>query len=190
MPDAADAAAAGIERPARSDYGAVAALKGVSLTVAPGEVVALLGANGAGKSTMLRTISGLVRPRAGHIRLSGSRSTGLPPARIVRLGIAHCPEGRRVFGSLTVAENLRLGAATRTRSGRGIAADRERMFALFPDPARAHAPARRHALRRRAADAGARPRADGAARGCCCSTSLRSARAAARAARSSPRSPN
>ena len=99
--------------------------------VAPGEVVALLGANGAGKSTTLRTISGLIRPRSGAIRFAGERIDRLPPSRIVRIGVAHCPEGRRVFGALTVAENLRLGAATRSDPG-AVAEDRERMYALFP----------------------------------------------------------
>jgi branched-chain amino acid transport system ATP-binding protein len=115
----------------RVAYGAVAAIRGVSLTVRAGEVVALLGANGAGKSTMLRAISGIVRPRAGHIRLAGQAIERLSPARIVRLGIGHCPEGRRIFGSLSVAENLRLGAAARADRG-GVAEDRERMLALFP----------------------------------------------------------
>jgi branched-chain amino acid transport system ATP-binding protein len=112
-------------------YGAVAALRGVSLHVGRGEVVALLGANGAGKSTMLRTISGLMLPKSGEIRFLGQRIDGIPPARIVRLGLAHSPEGRRLFGSLTVAENLRLGASTRSDRS-GIEADRERLYALFP----------------------------------------------------------
>jgi branched-chain amino acid transport system ATP-binding protein len=115
----------------RVDYGPVRAVHGVSLDVAAGEVVALLGANGAGKSTILRAISGLLRPRAGQIRLAGSPIHRLPPARIVRLGIAHAPEGRRVFGSLTVAENLRLGATSRTDRAQ-VPVDRERMFELFP----------------------------------------------------------
>ena len=115
----------------RVHYGAVAAIRGVDLTVAAGEVVALLGGNGAGKSTMLRTISGLSRPRAGRIMLAGEAIHRLPPSRIVRLGVAHCPEGRRVFGNLTVAENLRLGAAAR-RERAGIGEDRERIYALFP----------------------------------------------------------
>jgi branched-chain amino acid transport system ATP-binding protein len=112
-------------------YGSVAAVKGIDLVVGEGEVVALLGANGAGKSTTLRTISGLIRPRSGTIRFGGERIDRLPPARIVRLGIAHCPEGRRVFGGLTVAENLRLGAAARADRA-SLAADRERMYQLFP----------------------------------------------------------
>jgi branched-chain amino acid transport system ATP-binding protein len=115
----------------RVDYGAVKAVHGVSLDVGAGEVVALLGANGAGKSTILRTISGLLRPRAGAVRLGGKPIHRLPPSRIVSLGIAHAPEGRRVFGSLTVAENLRLGATSRTDRAQ-VPLDRERMYALFP----------------------------------------------------------
>jgi len=134
-PDApADGAAAdpllAIEQ-VRVTYGAVAAIKGVSLAVGAGEVVALLGANGAGKSTMLRSISGLVRPRSGHIRFAGVAIEKLAPPRIVRLGLAHCPEGRRIFGSLSVAENLRLGATARA-DRTAIADDREHMFQLFP----------------------------------------------------------
>ena len=112
-------------------YGPVSALRGVSLHVGRGEVVALLGANGAGKSTILRTISGLMLPKSGEIRFLGERIDGIPSARIVRLGLAHSPEGRRLFGSLTVAENLRLGASTRSDRS-GIEADRERLCALFP----------------------------------------------------------
>ena len=115
----------------RVNYGAVAAIRGVNLSVATGEVVALLGANGAGKSTMLLTTSGLSRPRSGRIVLGGEAIHRLPPAGIVRLGIAHCPEGRRVFGSLTVAENLRLGAAARADRA-SVAKDRERIYAMFP----------------------------------------------------------
>jgi branched-chain amino acid transport system ATP-binding protein len=115
----------------RVNYGAVSAIRGVSLSVAPGEVVALLGANGAGKSTMLRTISGLIRPRSGSITLGGEAIHRLPPVRIVGLGVAHCPEGRRVFGSLTVAENLRLGSAARADRS-GLAEDRERIYTMFP----------------------------------------------------------
>ncbi len=136
MPDAAVAPVADASEVLRVQdlvvsYGAVAALRGVSLHVGKGEVVALLGANGAGKSTMLRTISGLLLPKSGEIRFLGQRINGVPPARIVRLGLAHSPEGRRLFGSLTVAENLRLGASTRADRS-GIEADRERLNALFP----------------------------------------------------------
>lgn len=112
-------------------FGAVRALKGVSMDVRQGEVVALVGANGAGKSTTLRTISGLSRPRSGSISFAGKSIGGRQAAQIVRLGIAQSPEGRRLFGALTVAENLRLGACTRTDRAE-IAADTERLFALFP----------------------------------------------------------
>jgi branched-chain amino acid transport system ATP-binding protein len=112
-------------------YGAVSALRGVSLNVRRGEVVALLGANGAGKSTMLRAISGLLVPKSGEIRFLDQRIDGIAPARIVRQGLAHSPEGRRLFGSLTVAENLRLGASTRSDRS-DIEADRERLYTLFP----------------------------------------------------------
>jgi branched-chain amino acid transport system ATP-binding protein len=137
MPEAAAMAHAtetapvlGVEK-LRLTYGAVTAVKDVNLGVFPGEVVALLGANGAGKTTMLRAISGLVRPRAGAIHFLGERIDRLPPSRIVRLGVAHCPEGRRVFGSLTVAENLRLGAAARIER-MTVEADREHVYRLFP----------------------------------------------------------
>ncbi len=112
-------------------FGAVRALKGISLHVNKGEVVALLGANGAGKSTTLRSISGLSRPSSGDIFFAGQSISRVSSSQIVRLGIAHSPEGRRLFGSLTVAENLRLGSCTRTDKA-GIIADTERMFALFP----------------------------------------------------------
>ena len=115
----------------RVSYGPVAAVRGVSLAVGAGEVVALLGANGAGKSTLLRTISGLIRPRAGRVHLAGRAIDRLAPPRIVRLGIAHAPEGRRVFGSLSVADNLRLGAAAR-RERAGLVEERERLLDLFP----------------------------------------------------------
>jgi branched-chain amino acid transport system ATP-binding protein len=118
-------------RDLRVQFGAVQALKGVSLDVAPGEVVALVGANGAGKSTTLRTISGLSAPRSGTIAFMGQSIGGMPAPQIVRLGISQSPEGRRLFGGLSVAENLRLGACTRSDQD-GIARDTERMFGLFP----------------------------------------------------------
>lgn len=90
-------------------YGNVEVLHGISLDVAEGEIVALLGSNGAGKTTTLRAISGLIRPRAGHITLDGHTLTGMRAHQIVALGLGHAPEGRRMFGSLTVEENLRLG---------------------------------------------------------------------------------
>jgi branched-chain amino acid transport system ATP-binding protein len=112
-------------------YGKIQALKGVSLVVQPGELVALIGSNGAGKSTMLRTISGLLRPRQGSITYEGQRIDRIAPYQIVRLGLAHCPEGRRIFGRLTVAENLRLGAVTRT-SAAEIERSRAQVYELFP----------------------------------------------------------
>jgi branched-chain amino acid transport system ATP-binding protein len=112
-------------------FGAVRALKGVSLDVHQGEVIALVGANGAGKSTTLRSISGLARARSGTIRFDGTVINRRSPPQIVRLGVAHSPEGRRLFGSLTVAENLRLGACTRSDAD-GVARDTEKMFVLFP----------------------------------------------------------
>jgi len=118
-------------RELRVGYGPIAAVKGVSLEVGAGEVVALLGANGAGKTTMLRAVSGLVRPKGGTLRFEGRALERLAPSRIVRLGIAHCPEGRRIFGQLTVAENLRLGASARADRG-AVADDRERIFEIFP----------------------------------------------------------
>ena len=111
-------------------YGAIKALKGVSLDVAQGEVVALLGANGAGKSTTLKTISGLIRASKGQLRFFGQAISALNPTAIVGLGIAHCPEGRRVFTGLTVLENLTLGASRRHDSG--ISTDLNAMLELFP----------------------------------------------------------
>jgi branched-chain amino acid transport system ATP-binding protein len=112
-------------------YGPVEALRGVDLEVRAGELVCLLGANGAGKSSTLRAISGLVRPTRGRIVLDGRPITGLSPSDILEAGIAHCPEGRRVFPYLTVAENLAMGAYVR-RDRDGIAADLERVCAHFP----------------------------------------------------------
>ncbi len=92
-------------------YGKVEALRGVSLRVDEGQIVALLGANGAGKSTTLRTISGLMRPQSGSLTFAGESLSGLSPETIVRLGIAHVPEGRRIFPGLTVKENIMLGGS-------------------------------------------------------------------------------
>jgi branched-chain amino acid transport system ATP-binding protein len=111
-------------------YGAIHALKDVSLSVEAGEIVTLIGANGAGKSTTLRTISGLVRPREGQIRLDGDDITRLPPDQIVRRGLCHVPEGRRVFANLTILENLEMGAYTRRDAE--VKADLERMLETFP----------------------------------------------------------
>ncbi len=112
-------------------YQKVAALRGVSLEVGEADFVTLIGSNGAGKSTVLRTISGLERPSSGEIRYRGERIDGLSPDRILKLGIAHVPEGRRVFKGLSVTENLRLGAFTRSDQ-QGIKADLEQVFEYFP----------------------------------------------------------
>ncbi|MBM3219188.1 MAG: ABC transporter ATP-binding protein [Candidatus Rokubacteria bacterium] len=112
-------------------YGAVTALRDVSLTVGVGEFVCLIGANGAGKSTTLKAISGLVPAAAGRIRFDGYDIHGLAPQEILKRGIAHCPEGRRVFPYMTVDENLAMGAYVR-RDVAGVAADLERVFTHFP----------------------------------------------------------
>ena len=116
-----------------ASYGAVRALKGISLSVGAGEVVTLVGANGAGKSTTLRTISGLLHPSEGTITLEGERIDRMNPERIVRLGVSHVPEGRKVFPGLTVMDNLQLGTVGRARPGRqSVLDDLERVFKLFP----------------------------------------------------------
>ena len=112
-------------------YGAVHALKGISVRADQGEIVTLIGANGAGKSTLLRAISGLVPARAGAIRFEGRDLVKMPPHEIVGLGISQSPEGRMVFANLSVDDNLELGAYLR-RDRAGIGADRERVFQLFP----------------------------------------------------------
>jgi branched-chain amino acid transport system ATP-binding protein len=111
-------------------YGNIEALKGVSLTVEEGECVTLIGSNGAGKSTTLRSISGLTPPRTGDIRFEGENITRTPPADIVKLGISQSPEGRRCFPRMTVRENLDMGAYL--RRDKEIAGDMERVFELFP----------------------------------------------------------
>ncbi|HXF83290.1 MAG TPA: ABC transporter ATP-binding protein [bacterium] len=110
-------------------YGKIRALDDLSLRVERGEIVALIGANGAGKTTALRTISGLLRPRAGRVLFADRDITRWPPDRIVAAGLAHCPEGRQVFPEMTVLENLELGAYTRPAV---TGAQLERVFALFP----------------------------------------------------------
>jgi branched-chain amino acid transport system ATP-binding protein len=112
-------------------YGNIRALQGVSLRVDQGELIALIGGNGAGKTTTLRTISGLLRPSEGAITFEGTDLTSASTDRIVGLGISHCPEGRRIFGSLTVAENLRLGAVSVADTA-ATAAELENVFTLFP----------------------------------------------------------
>jgi branched-chain amino acid transport system ATP-binding protein len=118
-------------RDLEAGYGDARAVSGVTLTVAPGEIVALLGPNGAGKSTLLKAVAGLVRPRAGTIRWDGEDLSSVNAHLIVERGLALVPEGRRLFGGMTVEENLDLGAfAERARAGRN--ASLERVFALFP----------------------------------------------------------
>jgi len=112
-------------------YGAVQALRDVSFSVEKGEIVSLIGANGAGKSTTLRGLSGVVRPSAGSVVLDGKSIGGLPSHRIARLGIAHVPEGRGVFANMSVRENLEMGAYTRS-SRKELEESFERVFGLFP----------------------------------------------------------
>ena len=112
-------------------YGNIAAVKGLSLTVHKGEIVTLIGSNGAGKSTTLRTVSGLLKPKSGTIDFNGQRISGREGHEVVQLGICQSPEGRRIFPRMTVSENLDLGAFLR-RDTDGIAADRARVLELFP----------------------------------------------------------
>jgi len=112
-------------------YGRITALHGVSLTVGAAEFVCLIGANGAGKSTTLKAISGLVRAGAGRIVFDGQEIQRLAPQEILRRGIAHCPEGRRIFPHMTVGENLLMGAYVRTDAA-AVATDMERVFGHFP----------------------------------------------------------
>jgi branched-chain amino acid transport system ATP-binding protein len=114
-------------------YGKVEALRGVSLRVDQGQIVALLGANGAGKSTTLRTISGLMRPQRGVLTFGGASISGRSPEQIVRLGIAYVPEGRRVFPGLTVKENIMLGGSSGRVPRKELESDIERMFTIFPE---------------------------------------------------------
>ena len=117
-----------------SAYGIVQALKGVSLHVEQGEIVTLLGANGAGKSSTLRTISGLLRPTQGEVLFEGRPISQLATEKIVRLGISHVPEGRRIFPGLTVRENIMLGTSNRGRLSKTQMDDEvEQMFGIFPD---------------------------------------------------------
>ena len=111
-------------------YDAIHAVKGISFSVERGEMVTLLGANGAGKTTTLKTISGLLRPRSGNIELEGRYLGGAEPHEIVKLGVAHVPEGRKIFPRLTVLENLKTGGYTRRASS--IGEDLDNVFALFP----------------------------------------------------------
>jgi branched-chain amino acid transport system ATP-binding protein len=119
-------------RDVRVFYGAIQAVKGVSLEVRERELVTIVGANGAGKTTTLRTISGIYRPRAGSITFEEKDLAALPSHEIVALGIAQAPEGRQIFGSLSVRDNLMLGATRRKGDRAGIQQDLEYVFSLFP----------------------------------------------------------
>lgn len=112
-------------------YGAIHAIKGISLEVNQGQIVTLIGANGAGKSTILRTISGLLKPKDGAIHFEGKSIAGIPAQNIVKLGVSQVPEGRRVFADMTVLENLELGAYIRSDK-KGIQEDMETVFQRFP----------------------------------------------------------
>jgi branched-chain amino acid transport system ATP-binding protein len=112
-------------------YGAIHALRGISMSIEEGEIVTLIGSNGAGKSTTLRTISGLLKPRSGEILMRDKRIDGMAPHQIVALGVCQSPEGRRVFSRMTVHENLEMGAFSRSDRA-GIEADFERVYGLFP----------------------------------------------------------
>jgi branched-chain amino acid transport system ATP-binding protein len=116
----------------RAGYGPVVALHGISLTVSPGEIVTLIGANGAGKSTTLKAITGLVAPTGGRIALGPDRIDGLPPEAVARRGVALVPEGRRIFPGLTVQENLEVGTAAWDARRAERAAEMEKVFVLFP----------------------------------------------------------
>jgi branched-chain amino acid transport system ATP-binding protein len=111
-------------------YGAIEAVKGISFSVEEGQVVTLIGGNGAGKTTTLRTLSGLLRPTDGDVRFNGTSIIGRPGHEVLKLGIAHSPEGRRIFGRMSIQENLDLGAYA--RSDKDIATDMNRVYELFP----------------------------------------------------------
>jgi branched-chain amino acid transport system ATP-binding protein len=113
-------------------YGSAQALKGISLEIKKGELITILGANGAGKTTLLRTISGLNEPRRGWIEFEGQKIDRLSPDDIVKLGISHCPEGRKLFPQMTVFKNLTLGAYVRRGDQHGIRETMEEVFGLFP----------------------------------------------------------
>ena len=138
-------------------YGSIHAVKGISFEVNQGEIVTLIGANGAGKSTTLNTITGLLHSRTGSVTFLGEALGKVPPHKVVGKGLALVPEGRRVFLQMTVEENLEMGAFT--RSG-GAAADMEQVYDPLPPPERAQPPDRRHPLGRRTADAGHGPGPD------------------------------
>ncbi len=112
-------------------YGAITALRGISLSVPDGKIVTLIGANGAGKTTTLKTISGLLKPKAGEIFYDGKNIAGLPPHQIVKLGLSHVPEGRMIFANLTVMENLQMGAYLQ-RDRQAVRRELDYVFATFP----------------------------------------------------------
>jgi len=114
----------------RVAYGKIEAVKGISFSVEPGQVITLIDTNGAGKTTTLRTISGLLKPAAGVVRFDGKPITGVPAHRIVEMGLAHSPEGRHIFPRMTIQENLLLGAYLRKDAG--IANDVDKAYAMFP----------------------------------------------------------
>jgi branched-chain amino acid transport system ATP-binding protein len=113
-------------------YGSIEALKGISIQVREGEIVTLIGANGAGKSTTLRSINGLNHPRRGTIKFHGRDITNKPPHDVVKMGIAQSPEGRRLFPRMSVYENLQMGAFQRSRNDKDLQSDLERVYTLFP----------------------------------------------------------
>ena len=145
-------------------YGAIEALHGVSLSVPKGEIVAVLGANGAGKTTLLHTISGLLRPKGGRVTYQGADITRLAADKIVARGLCHVPEGRQLFPTLSVEDNLLMGSSGRKKSAAELAEDIAYIYELFPVLGRAARADGRHPVGRRAADAGHRPRADRAPR--------------------------
>lgn len=112
-------------------YGKIVALRGVNVSVAEGEIVTIVGGNGAGKTTTLRTISGILKPTSGKVVFKGRDISGAASDEVVKAGLAHSPEGRMIFGRMTIAENLRLGAYNR-KSGGDIKADMDRMYEMFP----------------------------------------------------------
>jgi branched-chain amino acid transport system ATP-binding protein len=116
----------------KSYYGKIQALKGISMEIHKGEIVALLGSNGAGKSTALKTISGIVKPNSGAVEFEGQNIVGVPPHRIVEMGVIHVPEGRRIFAGLTVMENLELGGFTVRKDKAFVKQGIARAFDLFP----------------------------------------------------------
>ena len=145
-------------------YGSIHAVKGVSLEVNEGEIVTLIGANGAGKSTVLNTISGLLHPRGGSVTFMGQDLKGVPPHKLVARGMAQVPEGRRIFLQMTVEENLEMGAYTQSKAS--IDGSIEDVYRRFPPAPGAAEADRRDPLRRRAADAGHGPGSDEPPPGC------------------------